>query len=124
MAIPKPIAYSEDIRPHDTERALDTVTVKLVPDETKPWGVDFGGTCPRCGDAIQIRQWLVAVSGALKLNDAQMEALADQLNTLGVDRSTGDHSFDLACPCTVNHPHTPKDKRGCGARFRVRVTWP
>ena len=124
MSTPKPITYCEDIRPHDTEKALDTVTVKLVPDEAKPWAVDFGGTCPRCDDAIQIRQWLVAVSGALKLNDAQMEALAAQLNTLGVDRSNGDHSFDLTCPCTVEHPHTPKDKRGCGARFRVRVTWP
>lgn len=33
MSAPKPITYSEDIRPHDTEKALDTVRVQLFPDE-------------------------------------------------------------------------------------------
>jgi hypothetical protein len=124
MSTPKPIKYSEEIRPQDTERAVRTVTAQLFPDEAKPWAVDFGGTCPRCGDAIGIRQWLLAVSGALKLNDKQMDALAAHLDTLGINRSKGDESFDLTCSCTVEHPDRPQDKHGCGARFRVHVTWP
>ena len=86
MSTPKPIEYSEDIRSQDTEKALHTVTVQLFPDEAKPWAVDFRGTCPRCGDAIEIRQWLVAVSGLLKLNDKQMEALAAREREVAVAR--------------------------------------
>lgn len=120
----KPIPYAGEIRPQDTERALQTVKPALFPNETRPWAVDFRGACPRCGDPIEIREWLIVVSGALKLNDRQKEALAAQLDELGVDRSRGDETFDLTCSCEVEHPHHPKDKRGCGARFRVRVTWP
>ena len=118
------IPYAEDIRPQDTEKALETVQATLFPDETNPWGIDFQGTCPRCGDPIQSRQWLIVVAGALKMNDMQREALASHLDQLGIDRSSGDETFDLTCSCDVEHPHRPKDKHGCGARFRVRVTWP
>lgn len=120
----KPIPYAEDVRPQDTDRAVNTVKVALFPNETSPWAVDFRGSCPRCGDRIEIRQWLVAVVGALKMNEKQMEALASHLDHLGVDRSRGDETFDLMCRCDTEHPHHPPDSCGCGARFRVRVTWP
>jgi hypothetical protein len=119
-----PIRYSEDIRAEDTEKALETVTVSLFPNEASPKAVDFQGTCPRCGDPIQIRQWLIVVAGALKMNDKQLEALASKLDELGVDRSRGDETFDLTCSCESAHPQRPKEKHGCGSRFRVRVTWP
>ncbi len=124
MSHAKPIGYSEEIRAEDTKKALETITVSLFPNETKPKAVDFQGACPRCGDPLQIRQWLIVVAGALKLNDRQMEAIASKLDELGVDRSEGDETFDLTCSCEVAHPHRPKEKHGCGARFRVRVTWP
>ena len=76
MSSAKPISYAEDIRQPDTERALETLTVALFPNETSPTAIDFQGTCPRCGDPIQIRRWIVAVAGALKLNDKQMEVLS------------------------------------------------
>lgn len=121
---PKPLPYAGDVRPQDTEKALETVKVALFPNETNPWAIDFQGTCPRCAHRIQIREWIVVVAGALKLNDKQMEALASRLDELAVDRSRGDETFDLTCSCDVEHPHHPKDKHGCGSRFRVRVTWP
>jgi hypothetical protein len=122
MAIP--IAYTEEIRARDTEKALETVQAKLFPNEERPWAIDFSGTCPRCGDPIEIRQWIVVVAGALKLNDAQRQAMAAHLDQLGIDRSQGDETFDLTCTCEAAHPQRPKDKHGCGARFRVHVTWP
>ena len=94
MSKTKPIPYSKEVQPQDTDRALQTVKVSLFPNETNPWAIDFQGTCPRCGDPIYIRRWLVAVTGALKLNDKQMEALASQLDKLGIDRSHGDETFD------------------------------
>lgn len=118
------MAYIEDVRPEDTERARETLTVVLFPNETSPRAIDFHGTCPRCGDRIHMRKWLIAVRGALKLNDKQMEALAARLEELGINQSRGDETFDLTCSCEVNHPQRPQEKRGCGARFRVRVTWP
>lgn len=124
MPSTKPILYSDDIRPQDTERALETMRLALFPNEINPLAIDFQGTCPRCGDRVQIRQWLVAVAGGLKMSDKQLEALASHLDELGIDRSRGDETLDLTCSCDVTHPHCPKDKRGCGARFRVRVTWP
>lgn len=124
MSSSKPIRYSEEVRPEDTEAALQTLSVKLFPDETKPTAVEFTGNCPRCGDQIQAREWLIVVAGSLRLNGAQMEAIVSRLDELGVDRSKGDETFDLTCTCGVLHPHRPKDKQGCGARFRVRVTWP
>lgn len=124
MSSTEPIPYAGDVRPQDTERALETVTVALFPNETNPLAIDFHGTCPRCGDRIQVRRWLVAVAGSLKMNDKQMEALASHLNTLGVDSSRGDETFDLSCSCDVEHPHHLPGQQGCGARFRVRVTWP
>ena len=120
----KVMPYSEEVRPQDTERALKTLTPALFPNETNPWAVDFEGTCPRCGDPIQTRKWLFTIGGASKLNDKQRKALATSLDELGIDRSSGDESFDLTCSCNVAHPHCPKDKSGCGSRFRVRVTWP
>jgi hypothetical protein len=119
-----PIAYTEEIRARDTEKALDTVHAKLFPNEERPWAIDFTGTCPRCGDPIEIRQWIVVVAGALKMNDTQRQAMAAHLDQLGIDRSQGDETFDLTCTCEAAHPQRPKDKHGCGARFRVRVTWP
>ena len=124
MANPKPIRYAEDVRPADTERARETLTVALFPNETKPVAVDFTGNCPRCGDPIQYREWLSVVAGSLRLNNAQMEAIASHLDELGVDRSRGDETIDLTCSCSIEHPRRPKEKQGCGARFRVRVTWP
>ena len=120
----KPLRYAEDVRPQDTEKARETVKAVLFPNETNPWAIDFQGTCPRCGDSIQDRKWIVAVAGAVRMNDKQMEALASHLDTLKVDRSHGDATFDLTCSCEIKHPHSPQDKQGCGARFRVRVTWP
>jgi len=119
----KPIPYADDVRPQDTEKALKTLTVSLVPNEIKPKAIDFGGRCPRCGDPFQHREWLVVVAAALKLNYLHMETLASGLDEIGIDRSHGDHTVDLTCSCDAAHPHRPKDKRGCGAHFRVRVTW-
>jgi hypothetical protein len=76
MPNPKPIRYAEYIQPQDTQRALETVKVSLFPNETKPVAIDFEGRCPRCGDPIRSREWLVVVAGALKLNNKQMEDLA------------------------------------------------
>jgi hypothetical protein len=126
IAVPsiRPIPYVEGIR-EDEERALETVKVSLFPNETSPVAIDFHGTCPRCGDELQPdRQWLVAVAGVRELNDEQIEALASDLDALGIDTSHGDEPFELICSCNVKHPHGPPEKQGCGARFRVRVVWP
>jgi hypothetical protein len=120
----KLIAYSEDIRIQDTEKALETISVALFPNDNNPVAIDFKGTCPRCRHPIQMREWLIAVAGALKINDNQREAIATRLDEIGIDLSSGDETFDLTCSCDVGHPKCPKDRRGCGSRFRVRVTWP
>jgi hypothetical protein len=119
----KPIPYAEDIRPQDTDLAIQTVKVQLFPNDSSPLAIDFQGACPRCGDPIEIRQWIVAFAGALKMNDKQMKEIVAQLEALGVGRPSGDEMFDLTCTCAVAHPDRPKDKHGCGARFRVRATW-
>lgn len=120
----KPLPYSAIVRQQDTDRAVDTVTVALYPNESRPKAVDFGGSCPRCGHAVQEREWLVAVAAATKMTDQQREALIDRLDEMGLDRSSGDLQFDLTCECGEDHPDRPADKQGCGASFRVRVTWP
>jgi hypothetical protein len=119
-----PIVYSAEVRPQDTQMAMKTVQVSLFPNETKPVAIDFAGTCPRCGDAIRHREWIVVVAGAMRLNDMQREALSMHLDTIGVDRSHGDQTVDLICTCAEPHPKRPKDKQGCGSRFRLRVIWP
>jgi hypothetical protein len=125
MAHPaRPIPYSTDVRPEDTERAISTIMPALVPDESHPHAVEFSGSCPRCGDPFHHREWLVAVAGAAKLNDDQRSDLAKRLAELGVDQSRGDETFDLTCNCGVAHPRRPAGRHGCGARFRVRVSWP
>jgi hypothetical protein len=118
------ITYAEDVRAEDTQRAMQTVTVALVPDEAAPVAVEFSGNCPRCEHPIESREWLVSVAASLRVNDQQMSALVSQLGKLGVDLSRGDETFDLVCSCNQVHPDRPKDKQGCGARFRVRVVWP
>jgi hypothetical protein len=123
MAKAKLIRYAEDARPEDTERAFETVKPSLFPNETKPVAIDFSGTCPRCGHPIQHREWLVAVAGSLRVNNKQMEALLSHLDEIGIDLSRGDETIDITCPCDEEHPGRPENKRGCGARFRVRVTW-
>jgi hypothetical protein len=119
-----PIPYAAEPKPEDTINAMQTVAVALFPNETSPWAIDFQGSCPRCGHRIQIRKSIITVAGALKMNEKQMGALAAELDRQGVDLSTGDQTFDLICSCDVAHPNRPRDRRGCGAIFRVRVTWP
>jgi hypothetical protein len=118
------IEYDDTVRPADTEMALKTVKPALFPDETRAWAVDFSGQCPRCGDDIHAREWLVAVAGARRVNDQQMEQIAAQLDELGLHQPSGDESFDVTCSCAVHHPGAPELTEGCGARFRVRVIWP
>lgn len=124
MSHAKPIRYTEEVRPEDTERAQQTLTVTLFPDENKPAAVDFTGTCPRCDDQVHYREWLILVASSLRVNKTQMEAILAHLDEVGVDRSHGDETFDLTCSCDIAHPNRPKDKQGCGATFRVRVSWP
>jgi hypothetical protein len=114
----KPIAYSADIRPEDTERAQKTVSASLFPSEQAPLAIDFAGTCPRCGDAFETRHWLLAVSPGLRLTTLALQSFAGNLT------ETGDITVDLDCSCDVEHPNHPKDATGCGARFRIRATWP
>jgi hypothetical protein len=102
-----PIPYADDVRPEDTVNALQTITPTLFPDETRPWTIDFQDTCPRCGDRLQSRKWIIFVAGALKMNDRRMEALAAELDKQGVDRSPGDQTFDLVCSCDAAHPKRP-----------------
>lgn len=120
----KPVAYDPVVRPADTEKALDTITVRLFPSDANPAAIDFGGACPRCAHPFAERKWLIVVAASMKMSESQMEALAARLDELGVDRSRGDESFDLLCDCDDAHTGRPRDERGCGARFRVRVTWP
>jgi hypothetical protein len=120
----KPIRYSEGVRPEDTKEAMKTVTAALFPNEAKPYAVNFGGKCPRCKHETASRKWLFGVAAALKVNEKQMEDLAKALEQSGSEASSGDETFDLTCACTADHPMRPADKLGCGARFRVRVTWP
>jgi hypothetical protein len=124
MAHRRPIRYSEDIRPEDTQRALSTVIPSLFPDDKGAWAVDFAGRCPRCDDdLVSIRKWVVSISGAARIDDRTMEALvAVAPDDLG--RPDGDETFDLRCSCTADHPGRSRGQSGCGSRFRVRVTWP
>lgn len=120
----QPVPYSADVRPGDTARAMTTITPLLVPNEREPVAVEFAGHCPRCGDPFSAREWLVTVAGGIRLNDLQREALVRSMREAGIDFASGDLSFDLTCDCDGAHPNRPKDTRGCGSRFRVRVTWP
>jgi hypothetical protein len=116
----KPIPYSDEIRPEDTENAMKTVAVQMFPDEIKPYAVDYGGKCPRCADDIQGRQPIVAVAGAIRMSEDEIRNfMRDQ-----EEQPSGDESFDVTCQCGVAHPKTPKDVRGCGARFTLRAVWP
>src|SRR5690348_6019414 len=124
MAVHKPIAYSTDIRPEDTERAEKTVTASLFPNEQTPYAIDFAGRCPRCGDPIEARHWLVAVSAGLRVTTPELESLAQEFLAKNALTDTGDIAVDLDCSCGIEHPNRPKDVTGCGAHFRIRVTWP
>lgn len=104
---------------------METVTATLFPTDESPLAVDLTGTCPRCNDALPgERRWLVAVAPATKMNDRQRKQLAAELENLGVDLSTGDETFQITCGCDGNHPGRPEDKKGCRARFNIRVRWP
>jgi hypothetical protein len=122
MTVNQPIPYSETIRPEDTIRAMETIIPSLYPNDNKVWAIMFSGVCPRCGDPINAREWLVAVGGSRQVSDNEMKGIAEQINAPGVP--SGDETFDLTCSCTTDHRRSPRDKRGCGARFRVRVAWP
>lgn len=123
MVTSKPLRYSEEVRPEDTERAIQTVKPSMFPNESKPVAIDFTGSCPRCGHQIKHREWLIGVAGSLRVSNKQIEALSKNLEELGIDLSRGDQTVDLACGCEHEHPSRPESKRGCGARFRVRVVW-
>jgi hypothetical protein len=120
----KPRKYDPTVRPADTERAMSTITPALIPTESKPFAIEFRGTCPRCDHPFSARKWIVAVAGSLKMSDDQRQQLIERLDELGVDLSQGDETFDLICDCSEKHGGQPESARGCGARFRVRVTWP
>ncbi|GAA1114819.1 hypothetical protein GCM10009630_10270 [Kribbella jejuensis] len=118
------IEYSEVVRPDDTEKAQSTITVGFFPDDRRPWAVDLGGRCPRCGhDQPESRHWLVAVAGASKFSQTQREQAEAEFAELDIDLSSGDESFDLRCGCSEKHAHRPHGKSGCGAAYRVRVVW-
>lgn len=119
------LPYDEEVRSDDASRAMDTITATLFPGDESPLAVNLAGTCPRCGDALPgERRWLVAMAPAAKMNDRQRKQLAAELGELGVDLSHGDETFPLTCRCDGNHPGRPKDKKGCGAKFNIRVRWP
>jgi hypothetical protein len=120
----KPLKYDATVRPADTERAMTVITPRLVPTEARPHTVEFTGNCPRCDHPTESRTTLVTIAGALRMNADQRQKLMDRLDDLGVDLSTGDETFDLICDCSEHHGGHPENVRGCGARFRVRVTWP
>lgn len=117
----KPIPYSDTIHPEDTSHAMETITPSLFPSDNKVWAIMFSGLCPRCGDRVEAREWLVAVGGARQLSDHEIKGIAEELD-VGVP--SGDETFDLTCTCSADHAGRPRYKQGCGARFRVRVVWP
>lgn len=118
------IPYSEDTRPEDTQQALLTVDPSLFPSDDGVWAVDFAGKCPRCADdLLPTRKWVVTISGAGWIDDRTMEALVAAAPD-GLGRATGDETFDLRCSCMQPHTGRTVQQLGCGARFRVRVTWP
>jgi len=119
----KPVRYSDAVRPEDTEKAATSLTATLVPDDARPLAIDFGGSCPRCSDPIQVREWLVVVAGALKMNTKQMQSLASTLVDRGSISQHGEETFDLTCSCGIVHPDRPDGKIGCGARFSVQASW-
>lgn len=119
-----PVDYSDTIREEDTIAALTTLKVSLFPDDTQAVAIDLEGKCPRCGDPVQYRRWLVTVAGASRMSKVEIESLVARFREIGIGQPQGDETFDLSCTCDVIHPRHPKDKHGCGARFRIRVTWP
>lgn len=124
MAHDQEVDYSDEVRPEDTEQARSTVTFELFPDQRSPWAVDLAGSCPRClHSQPETRRWLVAVSGASKLSEAQRRQVELELADLGIDLSRGDETFDLRCTCKEEHAHRPQGTVGCGSTYRVRVVW-
>jgi hypothetical protein len=124
MVKPLGQAYSTLIRPEDTERALSTLNIELLPDEQRPRRARLYGSCPRCGDVLDQRRWLIVPLGAAELNEDQLEDLAAHMDELGVDNPHGDVEFDLVCDCRGQHEGRPEGRWGCGSAFRVRVVWP
>lgn len=119
----KPIPYSAEIRPEDTERAQKTVNATLFPTEQAPYAIDFSGKCPRCEDDFETRHWLVAVSAGLRLSALDMESFMRDYFEKNKLTDAGDITVDLDCTCSVEHPNHPKGVIGCGSRFRMRPTW-
>jgi hypothetical protein len=124
LLVHEPIAYCAEIRPEDTERAQKTVTASLFPNEQAPYAIDFSGKCPRCGDNFESRHWLFAVSSGLRSTTLELETFARNFLAKNTLTDTGDITVELDCACNVDHPNRPEDVSGCGARFRIRATWP
>lgn len=120
----RPLPYTREISPQDTQRAAEVLTPELVPNEVKPRMIRFSGSCPRCNDPMKVEHPLFLVRGSTDVTREQTDAIMDELDRLGIDRSSGDESVDLECACGIAHPGSPKDSPNCGSRFRIRVVWP
>ena len=72
------------------------------------------GSCPRCGDTLDVRQTLTAVLAGERSGALNERYHAAEMNMIPV-------AVDIDCGCHVMHSGAPDGIAGCGISFRVEL---
>jgi hypothetical protein len=88
-------------------------------------GIELDGPCPRCR---HVMHWLVLDDERLGYRTVVTGGIG-QHTAPSTSRSTGasenmgrvDEDESMICTCTVEHPHHPTGRTGCGAGWNVQL---
>ncbi|WP_298462587.1 hypothetical protein [uncultured Cellulomonas sp.] len=117
---PEPYAVGND--PRWNERAAQSATVDLDPDEDDPMAIIVTGPCPRCTHESAHVEPLLLYSN---LQDRLRSPGSDVLR-LALEKAAGvsrRREVEVICACGTPHPSTPQGARGCGASWVLDVSW-
>jgi hypothetical protein len=119
---PEEVPYENTADPQWARRALDLFRARRLQvaafDTAGVISAQVWGTCPRCGDDLNVQPTLTApVPGGRGLWAA--------LTGRGTPNRQGiPDSVEVCCGCEHAHPGAPEGVKGCGASFRLPTTPP
>jgi hypothetical protein len=106
------------------EAAARTSQVELRPDEVDPLEIVVVGTCPRCGHDTVYFEPLLTFRGAEDEEPFSVEQTRELNATLErLGRPLRQRNVEAICDCSMKHPDTPPEHRGCGASWTLTVSW-
>jgi hypothetical protein len=120
MPTEDPEPYQEEHRSSYNDFAVETATVRMLPDERNPEKILIEGPCPCCRHEMAFQARVVAY------RDVNWAPLRDRL----LDKVIRDvvskikkRSVTVYCRCGEYHPGAPPDRHGCGRYWTLNVEW-